>query len=286
MNIAIVGSSGYIAGYLRKDLLSRGHMILNIDKTAGEDTQYLDLQNADRFHYSVLDPIDYVVFTAAISGPDKCAEKYDWCWKINVDGTKHFIKEAVSRKCRVLFFSSDAVYGDIPGYIYTEDSELKGMTPYGRMKRAVEEEFTDHPYFKVIRLSYVMSASDRFLSYCLGCMKNDETADIFHPFYRNVVSITDVVQVVSWFLDHYVDFPHQALNVVGTELVSRVRMADELNRIFDGKLKYTISRNADDFFNNRPAITQVQSLYTEQYRILANESFTEKIQREMEGITI
>lgn len=286
MNIAIVGSDGYIAGYLRKNLLSRGHMILNIDKTVGGDTQYLDLKNADRFHYSVLDSIDYVVFTSAISGPDKCAEEYDLCWKINVDGTNYFIKEAIDRRCRVLFFSSDAVYGDIPGYIYTEDSDLKGMTPYGRMKRAVEEEFRDNPYFKVIRLSYVMSASDRFLSYCLGCMRNDEMADIFHPFYRNVVSVTDVVQVVSWFADHYDDFPYQALNVVGSELVSRVRMADELNRIFDGKLKYTISRNVADFFKNRPATTQVQSLYAEQYKILANESFTEKIQREMEGITI
>lgn len=55
---------------------------------------------------------------------------------------RRIIKEAIDRRCRVLF-SSDAVYGDISGYIYTEDSNLKVMTPHGRMKRSLEERIFD-----------------------------------------------------------------------------------------------------------------------------------------------
>lgn len=285
MNIAIVGSNGYIAGYLRRSLLEQGHMILKIDQ-AGDDTEHIDLQRAEIFNYSILDSIDFVVFTAAISSPDRCAKEYDLCWKINVDGTCRFIREAASRNCRVLFFSSDAVYGEIPGYIYTENSGLEGTTPYGEMKKAVERGFKDNPYFKAVRLSYVMSADDKFTSYCLGCIRNNKTAGIFHPFYRNVVSVTDVVKVVSWFVRRYDEFPHKAINVAGEELVSRVRMADELNRIAGNRLKYKISTPPPDFFNNRPAITQMRSLYAQEYGILENEPFTQKIQREMEGIKI
>lgn len=58
----------------------------------------------NRFDYSTLDNIDYIIFTAAVSGPDQCAEEFDLCWKVNVDGTLFFITEAIKRKCKVLFF--------------------------------------------------------------------------------------------------------------------------------------------------------------------------------------
>lgn len=283
MNIAIVGSNGYIAKYIYKDLENCGHTILGIDKE-GENAEHLDLSVPGSFNYSLLKPIEFVVFTAGISSPDICAEEFDSCWQINVEGTKFFIREAIAKGCRVMFFSSDAVYGDIPGYTYTEESDTKGQTAYGKMKKAVEDGFEDNAYFKAMRLSYVMSANDRFVSYCMDCMRKNRTADIFHPFYRNVISISDVIDVVRWFSVNYDIYEPQILNVAGQELVSRVRMADELNRIYGHKLDYTISKPGRDFFKNRPMVTQMRSIYMEQYQILGNESFSNKLQREMEGI--
>lgn len=284
MNVAIVGSSGYIAGFLLKRFEKEESIrkVLKIDQNENADA-YLNLLEAEKFNYDQLNDIDFIVFTAAISGPDKCATDFDFCWKINVDGTKHFIKEAMERNCRVLFFSSDAVFGDIPGEIYTEDSETKAGTPYGRMKKAVEDEFKYNPNFKAIRLSYVASAKDRFISYCLSCMEKGDIADIFHPLYRNVIVVSDVVDVVIWFVMHWDEYSHFVLNVAGKELVSRVRMADELNRLFSNKLKYTISTPGNDFYNNRPKITQMKSLYLKKYNILEDNTFTEKIKKEFGG---
>lgn len=284
MNIAIVGSSGYIAGFLlerfeNEKIIER---VLKIDQNESADA-YLNLLEPEKFNYDQLDDIDFIVFTAAISGPDKCATDFDFCWKINVEGTKHFIKEAISRECKVLFFSSDAVFGDIPGEIYTEKSETKAKTPYGRMKKVVEDEFKDSPFFKAIRLSYVASAKDRFISFCLSCMESGETADLFHPFYRNVTVVSDVVDVVVWFANHWEEYSPFVLNVAGKELVSRVRMADELNRLFDNKLKYTITAPNENFYNNRPKITQMKSLYISKYGILEDNTFTEKIKKEFGG---
>lgn len=283
MKIALVGSGGYIASFLLERFATEKNIesVLRIDQSKNADV-FLNLQKPEKFDYALLDGIDVVVFTAAISGPDKCAEKFDFCWGINVTGTGYFIREAIKRDCCVLFFSSDAVFGDIPGEIYTEESETKAQTPYGRMKKAVEDEFKADSHFKAIRLSYVASAKDRFVSYCLGCIEKSEEADIFHPFYRNCIVVGDVVDMVCWLLNHWDEYKPFVLNVAGKELVSRVRIADELNRILDGKLKYKISTPGEDFYKNRPKITQMRSLYMAKYGILEDNTFTEKIQKAME----
>lgn len=287
LKVALVGSSGYIAGYILKNLSSEDNIesVLKIDQNNNADC-YLNLKEADKFDYSVLVDIDYIIFTAAISGPDKCASDFDECWTINVTGTCYFIREAIKKNCRVLFFSSDAVFGDIPGAIYTEESETKAYTPYGRMKKAVEDEFKDCNLFKAIRLSYVASANDRFVKYCLDCIKAGETANIFHPFYRNVIVVSDVVNIVAFFAMHWDEYEPTFLNVAGKELVSRVRIADELNRFLGGGLEYVVTIPEDDFFTNRPRITQMQSLYMQKYGIVSDNTFTEKIKKELEVMVL
>lgn len=282
MRVALVGSGGYIAGFLadRFDRHESIETVLKIDQSENADG-FLNLSEPEKFNYASLENVDFIVFTAAISGPDKCAVDFEFCWDINVTGTIYFIKEAVKRNCRVLFFSSDAVFGDIPGEIYTESSVTKAETPYGRMKKTVEDTFRSSPYFKAIRLSYVVSAKDRFVSYCLGCIERKEAADIFHPFYRNCIGISDVVNVVVWMLEHWWEYRPYVLNVSGKELVSRVRIADELNRLFNGRLTYTISNPGDDFYRNRPPVTQMTSLYMHQYGIIEDNTFTEKLKKEL-----
>ena len=287
MKTALVGSSGYIAQYILKKFTDEPEVesVLKIDRSDAADV-FLDLSKAEKFEYSVLDDIDYIVFTAAISGPDQCAREFDVCWKINVSGTSYFIREAIRRKCKVLFFSSDAAFGDIPGKIYDEESETKACTPYGKMKKAVEDEFKNEANFKAIRLSYVASAKDKFYTYLLNCIRNGEEADIFHPFYRNVTVVNDVVDVVVFFALHWGEYEQTFLNVAGKELVSRLRMADELNRFIGGGLKYTISMPGEDFFRNRPKITQMKSLYMNKHEIIADTTFTEKIAKELEDIEL
>lgn len=287
MKTAIVGSSGYIAQFILKRFAEEAKIesVLKIDRNDKADC-YLDLSEAEKFDYTVLDDIDYVVFTAAISGPDQCAKEYDACWKINVTGTSCFIREALKRNCRVLFFSSDAVFGDIPGKIYDEESPTEAYTPYGKMKKAMEDEFRSEPNFKAIRLSYVASAKDKYYTYLLNCIRKNEEADIFHPFYRNTTVVSDVVDIVTYFALHWNEYKPTFLNVAGKELVSRVRMADELNRFLGGKLKYTISMPGEEFFTNRPRITQMKSLYLNKYGIVEDKTFTEKISKELKEIEL
>ena len=287
MKIAIVGSSGYIAKHLMKAFMVQlGNCeIIKIDMTDDADLK-LQLTAPAEFDYNKLNGIDYVIFTAAISGPDMCANEFEKCWNINVAGTSFFIREAIKRDVKVLFFSSDAVFGDIPGHIYDEDSETQAYTAYGKMKKAIEDEFKGCPLFKCIRLSYVASANDKFISYCLNCIRNQETADIFHPFYRNCTTVGDVIRAVVWLLDNWFKFNSFVLDVTGTELVSRIRMADELNRYFGNKLKYVVSKPDECFFKNRPQVTQMKSKYLYKLGIVEEQTFTEKFQKELNRIEL
>ena len=285
MKIAIVGHSGYIGKYLVKYFERDAEIksILRLSRSSNSD-RFLDLSEAEKFDYTVLDGIDYVILTSAISSPDQCASDFEGCWKTNVTGTEYFIRRVIECHCRVLFFSSDAVFGDISGAIYDEHSETSAMTPYGQMKKKIEDTFKEDPNFKAIRLSYVVSSNDKFVSYCLNCIQKGENADVFHPFYRNCITIDNVVDAVDWLIRNWDAYSPFVLNVAGKELVSRVRIADELNRYLNGALHYTISHPSEAFYRNRPAITQMKSLYLTKLNILPDVTFTEMIQNVLEEL--
>lgn len=285
--IAIVGSEGYIAKYIIQRLIKQKlNKIIKIDKIQQEDILYLDLENPKTFQYNQLKNIDFIIFTAAISSPDICAKYRDFAWNINVTGTQYFINQCLQFGCKVLFFSSDAVFGDIKGEIYNEDSKTEAITPYGQMKKEIEDIFCKIEGFKAIRLSYVISKNDRFVSYCLECIRNKQVAEVFHPFYRNCITVSDIIDVVEWFIYNWDKYDMQLLNIAGNELVSRVRIADEINRIYTERLKYRIIRPDDSFYLNRPAITQMESLFLRKYDILKEELISKKIQYELEDVII
>ncbi len=285
MHIAIIGGTGYIGGALFCNLQNdpRIKKVLRIGPGAQEDI-LMDLVQLERFDFNIFNEIDQVIFTAAISSPDRCASDFEHAWEINVTGTTKVISEALARKCRVLFLSSDAVFGDIPGEVYTEDSPTQANTPYGRMKKAVEDRFKDEYGFKAIRLSYVVSAKDRFVTYCLKCMETGQIAEVYHPFYRNCITLSCVLKTILWLITNWEKYTPWVLNLAGPELVSRVRIADELNRLYHGWLQYMVCHPDDSFFLNRPGITQMDSPKLREYKILDACNFTYLFKQEMESI--
>ena len=61
------------------------------------------------------------------------------------------------------------------------------------MKCIIEKKFLGHENFKSIRLSYVFSYKDKFSNYIKNISLNNKIAQVYHPLFRNVVSINDVL---------------------------------------------------------------------------------------------
>lgn len=280
MKIALVGSSGYLAQALFQRL-AHTHTIVAIGRQQ-QGSQYLELTQAEAFDYELLADVQVVLFSAAISSPDECGKKQARSRRINVTGTRYFIRKALEKNCRILFFSSDAVFGE--DRINIETSPTIATTPYGAMKKEIEDTFHKERAFKAIRLSYVVSANDRFLAYCLRCQHEHIPIEVYHPMYRNCVCMHEVLHDVVWLLTHWDDYLPTFFHVAGKELVSRIRIVEELNRLGKHPIEYRIVQPEPAFYAYRAKCIQMESMYRQAYQIRSETSFSTALRKEMEGV--
>lgn len=259
MAIHVVGSSGYIGRRLVERIPSDETVVLysRNDKEAGV---HLDFEDLSRFDYSDLKKDDYIIFLMAISSPDQCNNNYDYAYKVNVTNTKIFIHRCLEKGCKVLFFSSDVVYGNRAGK-HNENSRLEPFGNYGKMKCEIEEEFRAEPCFKVFRLSYVFSKEDKFFKYLRSASENKFEPDVYDSLYRNVVYIEDVIEGALKLGQTFDTWNNKVFNLSGPDLLSRKDLAQLYKEIVDENLSYTVSRPSEEFLQNRPESIEVESLY-------------------------
>ena len=230
------------------------------------DSGYYSLNLADdcfRYDYDTLKMGDTVAFCAAISEPSVCADQFEIALRVNVTSTGDFIYEALKRGCKVIFLSSDAVYGNVLGE-FDEEETVDPLGVYAEMKALVEKRFLEYPLFKVLRLSYNFFKDDRFTTYLKNCVKEDATAEIFDPFSRSVVHRDDTVDAIISLYNNWDVCEESVINCGGPETLSRVQFADILKKSVFPKLKTKVTTPGDKFYNDRPAIVSMRSNLLEQ----------------------
>ena len=151
----IVGASGFIGKKLLSTLRETRRVSYTSRHGAGDSTA-LDLQAPEDFNYSLLNPGDTIYLLAAISSPDICRNQPELARAVNVSGTSVFIRRAIDRGAKVIFFSSDTVYGNRSSG-FDETAECDPVGDYAKMKCEVEDGFKADNNFKSVRLSYVFS---------------------------------------------------------------------------------------------------------------------------------
>lgn len=255
--VIVVGATGYIGMGLLSN--ANAHCVAYGTSTTGTSGLLpLRLDAPSDFDYELILPGDVVLLAAAISAPDICAREHERAWAVNVTGTSDFINQVIARGGRVVFFSSDTVYGERSN-TFDEAAESQPAGEYAEMKREVEKRFLGSPLFKSIRLSYVFSREDKFTKYLSGCAERGEEAELFHPFYRAIVHRGDVVDGALALAQRWDEFPRQVINFGGPEVLSRIDFAECLKRVALPNLKYRVTEPGDDFFKNRPRIIDMSS---------------------------
>lgn len=259
MKLIIVGALGYIGKQLYEYSSVKTKLSVYGTSSSGtEDLLRLRLDAPDEFNYGIIGLSDVVILTAAISAPDICAREHERAWSVNVTGTSEFIVRVMARGGRVIFFSSDTVYGEMNDE-FDESAACKPAGEYAEMKHEVEKQFIGNPLFKVIRLSYVFSREDKFAKYLSGCAERNEEAEIFHPFYRAVIHRDDVVEGVLALAQRWDEFPESIINFGGPEVLARTEFARVLQEAVLPNLQFRVVEPDAAFFKNRPKVIRMTS---------------------------
>ena len=255
--LIIVGATGYIGKYLYENAIKK----LSVRGTSSyglSGMAHLQLNSPIDFDFSIIQPQDVILIIAAISSPDICAREYDRAWAVNVTATSELITRATERGGKVIFFSSDTIYGE-RNDVFDESSKSQPSGEYAEMKSEIENKFLGNPLFKTVRLSYVFSREDKFTKYLSECAERGEEVELFHPFFRAFVHRDDVVEGVLALATRWEMFPQQVINFGGPEVLSRVDLAECLKDVVFPNLKFRVTDPGEEFFRKRPRIIAMTS---------------------------
>jgi dTDP-4-dehydrorhamnose reductase len=255
--ILVVGATGYIGTRLlesAKKIVSA----IGTSSRGADDLLQLRLDAPAKFGYGKIRSCDVVLLTAAISAPDICVRQHDRAWTVNVTGTASFVQRVIDCGARVVFFSSDTVYGEREDE-FDETAACNPAGEYAEMKHEVEQRFLGNASFKAIRLSYVFSREDKFSLYLADCAERNEMADLFHPFSRAVVHRDDVVSGALALAERWAEIPEQVINFGGPQVLSRIDFAECLREAHLHDLRFKVTEPGADFFKNRPRVIAMSS---------------------------
>jgi nucleoside-diphosphate-sugar epimerase len=137
----VTGGLGYCGRHIVRALADRGERVVSYNRDYYEAPDGAvtliqgELYDLPRMLKAIEDHgVNRIVHTAAMSHPDLSVEFPIATFHANVDGTVHLFEAArLARVKRIVYFSSETVYGHIDGVV-AEDAPLHPTTPYGVTK--------------------------------------------------------------------------------------------------------------------------------------------------------
>lgn len=100
---------------------------------------------------------DIVLYCHAVCDVGRCEEMTDWAYDVNVGGVANLLG-AVSSRTRVVYVSSDHVFGDDGAY--AEADAPRPISAYGRTRVAAEELVLRHTRALVVRPGLAVGPSE------------------------------------------------------------------------------------------------------------------------------
>lgn len=255
--IVILGASGFIGNYLYNYLSNK----IDFDIiTAGRSNSdvYVDFTNdcSSLIHRVV--PGDFVVFLSSISSPAICEENSAMAHNVNVARTCCLIEKLTGKGVKVIFSSSDTVFGGKKS-VAMDESQLMPFGIYAEMKAEVEKLFFDNELVKNVRFSYVLGPGDKYTSMLDAVAEDGKILDVFSGFERNIISLHDVVEGLFSLIKKWDEILSHNINFGGPELVSRWELTQQYTELIRPNLKSVLVHAPSNFWKSRPKTIEMNS---------------------------
>lgn len=206
--IHIVGSSGIIGHHL---------------KTIFNHTAAFVLHEGGKWSFETVSKGDLVYFLRSISSPFVAMEDPKASYELNVTKTKKAISEILKSGARVVFASSDVVYGETSESFATEETPVNPYGEYANQKALIEMFFRDEANFVSLRISSVVGEGSKLQK----LLSRGKEIEIFDPIIRTPINVNDLGTICSGLIhsNFRADFPNGVLNVGGHAPMSNLEIA-------------------------------------------------------------
>jgi dTDP-4-dehydrorhamnose reductase len=248
-SLVIVGANGFVGR--------------NLSKFA---SQFMNVHLMDSNQFNIpakLNKSSVFVYLRAISSPTFVQINPELSHEINSVKTFENINEALSAGHRVIFASSDIVYGHSSTKVFSERDPENPWGLYAKQKKEIEDKFVAHENFISLRLSLITGNGSKLEQ----ILKYESSPKIAQGVIRNPVHIDFVLESICRLMkvnSFRSVFPQGCVNIGGKESVEIFDLALTIAKMRRFNTPIRVQRGLEDL-SARPAITRITSQAAEEF---------------------
>jgi len=249
MNILVTGGCGYLGSILVPTLLREGHSVTVIDNFMYHQTSLLDccidpgltiIRGDTREETLIKEHIkkaDVVIPLACLTGAPLCARDPEGARSIILDAVKIILKLS-SKDQMIIYPTTNSGYGvGEKGIHCTEETPLRPVSLYGKLKVEAEKEILDSGHGISLRLATAFGVSPRMrldllVNDFVYRAVNDRFIVLFEAhFKRNYIHVRDVTNAFLHAISHFDVMKNEPYNVgLSDANLSKLELCEEIKK--------------------------------------------------------
>jgi len=249
MRILVTGAGGYIGSVLVPVFLSKGHEVIALDNFMYNQSSLLDCCHDKKLKIirgdvrdealmkKIMKDADAIFPLACLTGAPLCARDPVGAESILLDAIKMMLKIR-SKDQRVIFPTTNSGYGvGEKGKHCTEETPLRPISIYGRLKVEAEKTLLDAGMSITLRLATAFGVSPRMR---LDLLVNDFTYRAVYDrfvvifeghFKRNYIHVRDVAKAFVHSLEHFDKMKNEPYNVgLSDANLNKIELCEEIKK--------------------------------------------------------
>lgn len=254
MKILVTGGAGYLGSVLVPTLLVEGHSVTVVDNFMYQQNSLMDCchhsglsvirgdARDQKLMDKALEGADLIIPLACLTGAPLCDRDPVAAQTVNRDAVKMLVERRDPRRQKIIFPTTNSGYGvGQTGVHCTEESPLKPISLYGRLKVEAEQAVLGGGNSLTFRLATVFGISPRMR---LDLLVNDfvyrAVTDRFvvlfqAHFKRNYIHVRDVAGAFLHAMKNFDSMKGQAYNVgLSDANLSKKELCEEIKKQVPG----------------------------------------------------
>ena len=246
-SILVTGAAGYIGSVLVPRLLEEGHSVIALDSFLYQQTSLIECCASPRFQLvrgdvrdvelisTLLRGVDAIIPLACLTGAPICKLDPVGATTINRDAIREIIRlRAPSQP--IVFPTTNSGYGiGEKDRACTEESPLRPVSLYGRLKVEIERELLDAGNVVTLRLATVFGASPRMRTallvndFVLRAVRDRFVVLFEADFRRNFLHVRDAADAFVHVLENFERMRDRPYNVGLSEAnITKRQLCEEI----------------------------------------------------------